>query len=144
MGHNGYTIQMGYEELSGGTSQSSPIFAGVVALLNVQYKKLTGNTLGFINPLLYQMWEFNPSAFNDVVSGANICTEEGCAKTCKGFMAASGWDPVTGLGTPNYPSMLEYIEQVASKVVERRAAAKAAAAKPATSASNLLKGLLSA
>jgi hypothetical protein len=25
-----------------------------------------------------------------------------------GFQASKGWDPVTGLGTPNYPRMLEY------------------------------------
>jgi tripeptidyl-peptidase-1 len=25
-----------------------------------------------------------------------------------GFQASKGWDPVTGLGTPNYPKMLEY------------------------------------
>ena len=25
-----------------------------------------------------------------------------------GFSAVEGWDPVTGLGTPNYPKMLEY------------------------------------
>jgi tripeptidyl-peptidase-1 len=25
-----------------------------------------------------------------------------------GFQASEGWDPVTGLGTPNYPRMLEY------------------------------------
>lgn len=24
-----------------------------------------------------------------------------------GFEAVKGWDPVTGLGTPNYPKMLE-------------------------------------
>lgn len=131
VGHNGYTIQMGYEELSGGTSQSSPIFAGVIALLNVRYKKLTGNTLGFVNPLLYQLYAANPAAFNDVVSGSNICTEGGCARTCRGFTAAPGWDPVTGLGTPNYPSMLNYIEEVAAKVVERRAAKAATLAKKA-------------
>jgi hypothetical protein len=26
----------------------------------------------------------------------------------QGFQASKGWDPVTGLGTPNYPKMLEY------------------------------------
>jgi tripeptidyl-peptidase-1 len=25
-----------------------------------------------------------------------------------GFSAVKGWDPVTGLGTPNYPKMLEF------------------------------------
>ena len=52
VGHNGYVLDNGYEGLSGGTSQSSPIFAGVAALLNVEYKKITGNALGFMNPLL--------------------------------------------------------------------------------------------
>jgi hypothetical protein len=26
----------------------------------------------------------------------------------QGFQTSKGWDPVTGLGTPNYPRMLEY------------------------------------
>jgi len=121
VGHNAYMLWDGSERLEGGTSQSSPIFAGVIALLNVHYKKITGNTLGFVNPLLYQMWADNPATFTDITSGSNICTEYGCARTCKGFTAARGWDPVTGLGTPNYPSMLDYITQVANSVVERRA-----------------------
>jgi len=132
VGHNGYILIDGEDVLEGGTSQSSPIFAGVVALLNVHYKKITGNTLGFVNPLLYQMWADNPQTFTDITAGSNICTEGGCAKTCKGFTAAKGWDPVTGLGTPNYPSMLDYIIKVADKVVERRAR-KALAVKEASS-----------
>ena len=52
VGHNGYILIQEQETLEGGTSQSSPIFAGVAALLNVEYKKITGNGLGFMNPLL--------------------------------------------------------------------------------------------
>jgi len=122
VGHNGYILIDGEETLEGGTSQSSPIFAGVAALLNVEYKKITGNAIGFMNPLLYKMWGDNPSAFNDVTVGDNICTESGCAKSCKGFRAAPGWDPVTGLGTPNFPTMVDYVKNLAQKVVERRAA----------------------
>lgn len=35
-------------------------------------------------------------------------TNFGCNGTAVGFKAVSGWDPVTGLGTPNFPKMLEY------------------------------------
>jgi tripeptidyl-peptidase-1 len=45
-----------------------------------------------LNPLLY----LQSYALNDVVSGSN----PGC--NTNGFPASAGWDPVTGLGTPNY------------------------------------------
>lgn len=37
---------------------------------------------------------------------SNIGTNPGCDTV--GFSAVSGWDPVTGLGTPNFPKMLKY------------------------------------
>ncbi|KAJ6556724.1 hypothetical protein DFH09DRAFT_1489159, partial [Mycena vulgaris] len=40
-------------------------------------------------------------AFNDITAGNN----PGCATD--GFTAATGFDPVTGLGTPNFPKLLE-------------------------------------
>jgi len=52
--------------------------------------------LGFLNPFLYA----NPDAFNDITTGSN----PGCGTN--GFEAAPGWDPVTGLGTPNFPKLL--------------------------------------
>lgn len=33
-------------------------------------------------------------------------TNPGCDTV--GFSAVPGWDPVTGLGTPNFPKMLAY------------------------------------
>lgn len=36
---------------------------------------------------------------NDIVNGTNL----GCDS--RGFQAVPGWDPVTGLGTANYPKM---------------------------------------
>lgn len=54
-------------------------------------------TVGFVNPVIYA----NPSAFHDITKGTN----PGCGTV--GFTAAKGWDPVTGLGTPDFPSLLE-------------------------------------
>ena len=54
-------------------------------------------TVGFVNPTLYA----NPSALHDITTGSN----PGC--NTQGFKVTQGWDPVTGLGTPNYPALLK-------------------------------------
>jgi len=96
----------------GGTSAATPTISGVAARLNdVSYKK-TGKPLGFLNPLLYQMHQQSPEAFTDVTTGSNRCTEDGCFASCKGYSAAEGWDPVTGLGTPNADKMITYVEHL--------------------------------
>jgi tripeptidyl-peptidase-1 len=82
--------------LLGGTSASSPIFASVIALVNDRLLAAGNPPLGFLNPWLYQ----NPSALNDVPDGSN----PGCGTD--GFPGIVGWDPVTGLGSPNFPAML--------------------------------------
>jgi len=96
----------------GGTSASSPTVAGVISFLNAASKKNTGKPLGFLNPLLYKMHAEQPAAFTDVTKGDNKCTEDGCFSTCKGYEAAKGWDPVTGLGTPVTDKMVEYVESL--------------------------------
>jgi len=101
----------------GGTSAATPTIAGVAAYLNdLSYRK-SGKPLGFLNPLFYQMYAEAPEAFTDVTIGDNRCTEDGCFSTCKGYKAAKGWDPVTGLGTPVADKMLAYVE----KLFEKRA-----------------------
>ena len=78
-----------------GTSASTPVFAGIVAKIN-ELRLASGKpTLGFLNPFLYQ----NPGALNDVTLGEN----KGDFKV--GFKAAPGWDPATGLGTPNFQKL---------------------------------------
>ncbi|KAK0128037.1 hypothetical protein ONS95_000023 [Cadophora gregata] len=84
--------------LSGGTSASTPIFAAVINRINEERINTDKSPIGFLNPSLYA----NPSMFNDIVNGTN----PGCETS--GFSAVPGWDPVTGLGTPNYPKMLKY------------------------------------
>jgi subtilase family serine protease len=95
----------------GGTSASSPSFAGVVSLLNKVSKQKSGKPLGFLNPLLYKMAAADSSTFGDITKGDNICTEQGCSSGCKGYKAAAGWDPVTGLGTPRPQSMIAYVNR---------------------------------
>ena len=79
-----------------GTSCSSPIFASVIALLNDELAEAGKSPLGFLNPFLYST---GASALNDVTTGSN----PGCSTN--GFPARAGWDPVTGLGTPNYAKL---------------------------------------
>jgi len=96
----------------GGTSCSSPIWAGIITLLNDVCLGKGKPPLGFLNPLLYQIWAARPSAFTDITVGDNICTEGGCSSSCYGFTCAVGWDPVTGLGTPVFTELLAYINTV--------------------------------
>jgi tripeptidyl-peptidase-1 len=82
-----------------GSSASTPVFASVVTLLNNEREKVGKRRLGFLNPALYSQ----PHILNDIVTGAN----EGCGVN-PAFQATCGWDPVTGLGTPNYEKMLDF------------------------------------
>ncbi|KAJ7612282.1 family S53 protease [Roridomyces roridus] len=81
-----------------GTSCASPIFASIIALVNDRLIAAGKPVLGFLNPLLYSTQ--GRSAFTDVTSGNN----PGC--NTNGFSATAGWDPVTGLGTPNFDALL--------------------------------------
>ncbi|KAK4903467.1 hypothetical protein LTR27_000398 [Elasticomyces elasticus] len=79
----------------GGTSASAPLFAGVITLLNEERLSQGKGPIGFLNPIIYA----HPEVFNDITVGSN----PGCGTN--GFPASPGWDPVTGMGTPNYPKM---------------------------------------
>jgi len=86
-----------------GTSCSAPIFSG---LLTYVWDKLWSEyniKLGFANPLLYFIQKNCQECFNDITSGYNWCTEVECCPNATdfGFSSISGFDPVTGLGTPN-------------------------------------------
>ena len=80
----GYQILVdGQSAVVGGTSAVAPLWAALVALVNQQ----TGRNAGFVNPALYTGGETN---FNDVTTGSN-----------GSYSAARGWDPCTGLGSPD-------------------------------------------
>ncbi|KAJ7223937.1 tripeptidyl peptidase A [Mycena rebaudengoi] len=82
----------------GGTSASTPAFAGLVALLNDARLSRGHAPLGFLNPLIYKK---GIHAFNDIEIGNN----PGCGTL--GFNATKGWDPVTGLGTPDFKKLMK-------------------------------------
>ncbi|KAH9025387.1 subtilisin-like protein [Lactarius pseudohatsudake] len=79
-----------------GTSCSTPTVAGIISLLN-DYLITNGRPpLGFLNIRLYGD---GFAGLNDITSGSN----PGCGTD--GFSAAPGWDPVTGLGTPDFEKL---------------------------------------
>ncbi|KAI0705250.1 peptidase S8/S53 domain-containing protein [Cytidiella melzeri] len=90
----------GRTESVAGTSASSPTFAGVIALLNDFRLSQNKSALGFLNPILYST---GVAGFNDITSGSN----PGCGTN--GFTAGTGWDPVTGLGTPDFGKLQSLI-----------------------------------
>jgi subtilase family serine protease len=84
----------------GGTSLATPQWAGLVAIAD----QINGGGLGWINPALYKV-AANPTLyakdFFDVTTGNNTADP-----TVPGYPASQGWDPVTGLGTPDAAQLL--------------------------------------
>lgn len=87
----------------GGTSAGSPQWAGLVALADQR----AGFDLGFISQGLYAM-QLLPSvrsvSFHDVTNGNNsisLADANGNVVNITGYSAGNGWDPTTGLGSPN-------------------------------------------
>jgi kumamolisin len=86
----GYAVRVdGSDVVLGGTSAVAPLWAALLARVN----GALGTTLGLAAPLLY-----GPRAaatFHDITVGSN------------GFYSAGpGWDPCTGLGSPNGSTLL--------------------------------------
>ena len=87
--------------LFGGTSAGSPQWAALIA----DADQMAGHDLGNIDRALYQIGQAPPHAaadLHDVVTGNNDVAEIGG----QGYDAGPGWDPVTGLGTPNAANLL--------------------------------------
>lgn len=94
---------------AGGTSASAPVWGGIFSMINDQRLAKGLPTLGFVNPLLYQIAAQHPGeAFLDITSGNSNCSADGsCCQT--GFPTAPGWDPTTGLGSPIWPGLVKYL-----------------------------------
>jgi subtilase family serine protease len=91
--------------LFGGTSAGSPQWAGLTAIAD----QVAHHRIGDINSALYSVANSSAkyrSAFHDVTTGNNDVSEIG-----GGYDARKGWDPVTGLGTPNAAKLLPLLIQ---------------------------------
>jgi kumamolisin len=90
----GYVVVVdGDSTVIGGTSAVAPLWAGLTALLN----QSLGQPVGFLNPLIYAAPA--SSTFHDITSGNN-----------DGYDAGSGWDPCTGLGSPDGEKLLAALQ----------------------------------
>ncbi|CAM4342712.1 unnamed protein product [Lepidochelys kempii] len=89
-----------------GTSASTPVVGGIVALINDRRLQKGLPPLGFLNPALYKLQEKGPStALYDVTMGCHLSCLDAAVEG-QGFCAGPSWDPVTGWGTPNFPQLL--------------------------------------
>ena len=85
--------------LVGGTSESSPEFAGIVAMAD----QVAGRRLGWINPAMYGLGS-EDSGIVDVTTGNNtykFFDANNTLQTVQGYNAVEGYDLASGLGTVN-------------------------------------------
>ena len=91
----GYAILVdGQQGVVGGTSAVAPLWAALIALLNQQL----GKNLGWFHPALYGTLTQH-KALHDITSGNNGA-----------YQATTGWDPCTGLGSPNGQAILTVLK----------------------------------
>jgi hypothetical protein len=81
----------------GGTSLSTPLFAGFLALANELRSGAGLGTVGFVNPALYQIGRSSSGAlaFQDIQDG--IANQNWCGTQ---YQSVAGYDPATGWGAP--------------------------------------------
>jgi subtilase family serine protease len=82
-----------------GTSEASPLFAGIVALAD----QVAHHSLGLINPALYALSAAHAPGLVDVTQGNNTVSfsQNGKTYTVPGFSAKPGYDLASGVGTVN-------------------------------------------
>jgi kumamolisin len=92
----GYVVRVdGQDKTFGGTSAVAPLWSGLIALVN---QKL-GHSIGYVNPIFYENFSTKLMAdFHDITTGNNGA-----------YSAAAGWDPCTGLGSPDGSKLLSAI-----------------------------------
>lgn len=83
----------------GGTSIATPMWAAIGAIMEQALKRPLGN----INPLIYQIsrTDLYNSSFTQITEGTNGY-----------YSARSGWNPVSGLGTPNVGGLIGASEDI--------------------------------
>jgi subtilase family serine protease len=94
-----------------GTSESTPLFAGIVALAD----QVAGHPLGLINPALYELAAQHAPGIVSVGSGNNTVSfrQGGHSRTVRGFGARAGYNLTAGLGTVNAQYLVPELARLA-------------------------------
>jgi len=95
-----YKGQQGWAPI-GGTSMAAPQWAGLLTLINAAREKHGKARIGFLNPLLYGMKSNVYTVIRDITSGTNGA-----------FKASTGYDEVTGLGSPKADNLFTALVQM--------------------------------
>ena len=110
-GNDSNINQTGWYDI-GGTSLSCPQWAGLIAIADqINKAKYNQTGLGPINPALYKLAS-NPAKYAadyfDIAHTAIAGVENNNQgdPSVPGYPATQGWDPVTGLGTPNAAALI--------------------------------------
>ncbi len=86
------TYDDGHWGEAGGTSAATPFWAASMLLIQQYADSHHAGRIGFVDPILYALAKGGQTypAFHDVTAGSN-----------RFYAAHAGWDPATGLGSPN-------------------------------------------
>lgn len=94
--HDGYVMYMnGGLWAAGGTSASTPAWAGIMALVIQRAAANQGNANTVLYPLMARQFSGGAAVFHDIAAGNN--TVPGLA----GYAAGTGYDQASGIGSPD-------------------------------------------
>jgi subtilase family serine protease len=96
-----------------GTSEATPLFAGIVALAG----QVAGHRLGPINPALYRLAAAGAAGITDVTKGNTTVSfrQGGKLRTVHGYAAGRGYDLASGVGTVNAPYFVRELARAAGQ-----------------------------
>ena len=130
--------------LAGGTSFATPVFAGMLAILNQQKGYTTGQ--GLLNKGLYTLAANSTTystVFHDITSGNNACPSSLGASFCSGaattkYSAAAGYDLATGLGSFDLDKLVAAWPAATTTLLATRTTVAAATTSPAISTNDVV------
>lgn len=107
---NGYSIVQGGSTVGPfpGTSETAPLYAGLIALINEQL----GQPVGYLNPTLYAL-ATDPGVtglFRDINDGTS-----NAQNGAPGYTSGPGWDACTGWGVLNGGTLLTELQAIYTK-----------------------------
>ncbi|KJA23155.1 hypothetical protein HYPSUDRAFT_201701 [Hypholoma sublateritium FD-334 SS-4] len=100
-----FHTENGSAAIDSGTSGATPTVASIITLVNDARISAGKKPVGFINPTIYSIGF--AGAFNDITDGSNTGCKGLQGVRDGGFKATSGWDPASGVGTPNLGKLIE-------------------------------------